>query len=261
GFAPAQTEFALFAVSGDRRRRLAPHEGAAALTDAAAALSPGALLRPIVQDFVLPALGLVAGPGEVAYLAQLPAAYEALEVPASIVVPRWSATWVPPPALVAAEAAGVSVEALVQDPDGALAGFFAAGVPADLGRDLAALRARSRASLDGLAARAGSFDGSLPEFVRATAARIDWRLGRLEAGFVKKARRRWKREHAAHAHLASYLRPQGRLQERTIAWLDPIARGGAAVESIAGERADAHVADLLAGRPLAHDVLAIAEGA
>lgn len=261
GFAPAQTEFALFAVTGDRRRRLAAHEGSGALADPATALSPGALLRPIVQDFVLPALGLVAGPGEVAYLAQLPGAYEALEVPASIVVPRWSATWLPPPALAAAEAAGVPVEALVRDPDGALAAFFADGVPADLARDLAALRAQARATLDDLGMRARAFDASLPEYVRATAVRIDWRLGRLEAGLVRKARRRWKREHPAHAHLASYLRPHGRLQERTIAWLDPIARGGPVVEAIARERASAHVDDLLAGRPLAHDVLAVAEGA
>jgi uncharacterized protein YllA (UPF0747 family) len=222
-------------------------------------LSPGALLRPIAQDFVLPNLGLVAGPGEIAYLAQLPAAYEALEAPASIVVPRWSATWVPPAALAAADAAGVAIEELVRDPDVALAGFFADGVPPELQGELQALREKARAALDGLAARAESFDRSLPEFVRATAARVDWRLARLERGLVRKARRRWKREHPEHAHLASYLRPFGKLQERTLAWLDPVARGGTAFEAVARERAAAHVEALLAGRPLGHDVLAVTE--
>ena len=259
GFAPAQTEFALFAVHDERRRHLAVAEGGRALADASTIVSPGALLRPVAQDFVLPNLGLVAGPGEVAYLAQLAAAYEALEVPASIVVPRWTATWLPAPALAAAEAAGVAVEDLVRDPDRALAAFFAAGVPPDLARDLHALRAQSRAGLDGIAERSRGFDGSLPEFVRATAARVDWRLGRLEAGLVRKARRKWKREHPAHAHLASYLRPSGKLQERTLAWLDPVARGGAHFEAVARERAAAHVEALLAGQPLGHDVLAIEE--
>jgi bacillithiol biosynthesis cysteine-adding enzyme BshC len=261
GFAPAQTEFALFAVDGDRRRRLAAAEGPAAVADPAIALAPGAMLRPVVQDFVLPSIGLVAGPGEVAYLAQLPAAYEALEAPASIVAPRWTATWLPAEALAAADAAGVPVEALVADPDRALAEFYAAGVPPELARELAALKGHVRATLDGLGERARALDASLPEFVRATAARVDWRLGRLEQGLVRRARRRWKRAHPAHAHLASYLRPYGRLQERTLAWLDPIARGGTDVEAGAGERAAAHVADLLAGRPLAHDVLALGEGA
>ena len=260
GFSPAQTEFALFAVKEDHRRRLAPNEAAHALADSATALSPGALLRPVAQDFVLPTLGLVAGPGEVAYLAQLAAAYDALEVVPSIVVPRWTATWLPPPALAAAEAAGVAVEDLVRDPDQALGAFFESGVPPELARDLHALREHARATLDGLAERARDFDRSLPEFTRATAARVDWRLGRLERGLVRKARRRWKREHPAHLHLASYLRPSGKLQERTLAWLDPVARGGVALEALARERAAAHAEALLAGQPLGHDVLAVAEG-
>jgi hypothetical protein len=149
----------------------------------------------------------------------------------------------------------------VRDPAAALAVFFGAGGPAELARQLAARRAPSRGALAGLGTMARAFDASLPEFVRATLARVDWRLGRLEAGLVKKSRRRWKREHASHAHLAAYLRPRGHLQERSLAWLDPIARGGVAVEAAARERAAAHVAALLAGRPLAHDVLALEEDA
>jgi hypothetical protein len=126
---------------------------------------------------------------------------------------------------------------------------------------LAARRPTPGGAFLGGATTARPNHASLPEFVRATLARVDWRLGRLEAGLVKKSRRRWKREHASHAHLASYLRPRGHLQERSLAWLDPIARGGVAVEAAARERAAAHVAALLAGRPLAHDVLALEEDA
>jgi uncharacterized protein YllA (UPF0747 family) len=260
GFQPAQTEFALFAVDGDRRRRLAPAEAAAAARGDFA-LAPGALLRPIAQDAVLPSLGLVAGPGEVGYLAQLAEAARALETPQAIVVPRFSATWLPAVAAAAAATAGVAVEALVLDPEASLAAFFAAGVPVELTRGVTALREHTRAELERLGAGARGLDASLPEYVRATASRIDWRLGRLESAWVKKARRRWKREHPAHPHFASYLRPHGRLQERTLAWLDPIARGGRGIETLGRERAAAHVDDLLAGRPLAHEVLALGEDA
>ncbi len=260
GFQPAQTEFALFAAEGVGRRRVET-VAAARVAAGSHALMPGALLRPLAQDFVLPSLGLVAGPGEVAYLAQVAAAAQALATPMSIVVPRFSATWLPAPAAAAAAAAGVPVEALVRDPDGALAAFFAAGVPAELSRTVGALRTHARAELARAGDESRALDASLPEFVRATAARLDWRLARLEAGFVKKARRRWKREHPSHPHFASYLKPHQRLQERTLAWLDPIARGGQGVEALARERAAAHVDDLLAGRPLGHEVLAIGEDA
>lgn len=47
-----------------------------------------ALLRPIVQDHLLPTAAIVGGPGEIAYFAQLPPLYEALDVPMPLVVPR-----------------------------------------------------------------------------------------------------------------------------------------------------------------------------
>src|SRR5262249_20079779 len=111
GFVPTQAEFALFTVDRDHRAKL--HAGdlgraRRALADGRAELAPSALLRPLAQDFVLPAVALVAGPGEVAYLAQLAEVYALLEVPASIVFPRWSATWLPEEAMAVCAEAGIS---------------------------------------------------------------------------------------------------------------------------------------------------------
>jgi len=50
--------------------------------------STSALLRPIVQDTLLPTAAYVAGPGEVAYFAQLAPLYAAYELPMPLVVPR-----------------------------------------------------------------------------------------------------------------------------------------------------------------------------
>jgi uncharacterized protein YllA (UPF0747 family) len=264
GFQPAQTEFALFEAYGENRRRLAPKEGANALARAGATdapgLVPGAALRPIAQDFVLPTLALVAGPGEIGYLAQLEKPARILGVTPASIVPRWSATWLPRAALETCHEAGVTPEAFTLRPDESLQEFFARGVPPSLDRALSDMRARTEKAFAELAQNSPELDRSLPELVRATARRVDWRLSKLAEGFAKKARRAWKKAHPEGAHLSTYVRPHGVLQERTLAWLDVIARGGHDAEQRAQAAAADHVRRALDGEPLAHDVMAL-EGA
>ncbi len=62
----------------------------------AAQLSPGVLLRPLWQDAVLPSIGFVVGPGELAYLAVVGGLYKLLGVPRPVFVPRVSLTLMEP---------------------------------------------------------------------------------------------------------------------------------------------------------------------
>ncbi|RPH95225.1 bacillithiol biosynthesis cysteine-adding enzyme BshC [candidate division KSB1 bacterium] len=55
-------------------------------------VSPKAALRPLFQDFILPTIAYVAGPGELDYHAQIAPFYDALGVCAPSLFPRWSAT-------------------------------------------------------------------------------------------------------------------------------------------------------------------------
>lgn len=54
--------------------------------------SPNVFLRPIIQDKLLPTIGYVAGPGEVAYYAQMKSLYEQFNIEMPLVIPRISAT-------------------------------------------------------------------------------------------------------------------------------------------------------------------------
>ncbi|MCB9536569.1 MAG: bacillithiol biosynthesis cysteine-adding enzyme BshC [Myxococcales bacterium] len=51
-------------------------------------LGTTALLRPLLQDTLLPTAAYLGGPGEIAYFAQLPPVYAALDVPMPLIVPR-----------------------------------------------------------------------------------------------------------------------------------------------------------------------------
>jgi len=77
-----------------RRVALAPHT----VRTPSRIFSPNVLLRPIVQDYLLPTLVYTGGPAEVAYFAQVAVVYEKLLGRVTPVLPRFSATLVEPKA-------------------------------------------------------------------------------------------------------------------------------------------------------------------
>jgi bacillithiol synthase len=80
-----------FAYRGRAREVVKPNE----LTKDIA-WSPNVLLRPILQDAILPTAAYIGGPAEVAYFAQAAAVYETLRMPMPPIYPRISATILEP---------------------------------------------------------------------------------------------------------------------------------------------------------------------
>lgn len=79
-------------AAGDRRLGVAELEACLELTPER--FTPAALLRPVLQDAILPSVAYVAGPTEARYLAQTDELYEWAGVPRSRVVPRGSLRWI-----------------------------------------------------------------------------------------------------------------------------------------------------------------------
>lgn len=81
----------LFWLTDTERRYPEPSEDKALLRAAYQAperLSPNVLLRPLMQEVILPNIAYVAGPGEVTYWLELLPVFEAFEVPMPVVYPR-----------------------------------------------------------------------------------------------------------------------------------------------------------------------------
>ena len=55
-------------------------------------LSPNVFLRPIIQNHILPVISYVAGPGEIAYYAQMRSYHHQFDIEMPIISPRFSAT-------------------------------------------------------------------------------------------------------------------------------------------------------------------------
>jgi bacillithiol biosynthesis cysteine-adding enzyme BshC len=80
-------------------------------------VSPKAGLRPLYQDFVLPSIAYVAGPGELEYHAQLAPFYSAFEVTAPCLFPRMSVTIADSKTERLREKLSLSWEELLENPE------------------------------------------------------------------------------------------------------------------------------------------------
>ena len=99
------------------RERLTTAAALARLSADPSPWSAGALLRPLVQDFLLPTAAYVGGPAEVAYHAQIGSVYAEFGIPRPVILPRPSVTLVEPQQARALDAEGLRLADLVGDPE------------------------------------------------------------------------------------------------------------------------------------------------
>lgn len=243
-----QSEFSLFEVVDGVRVKLDPAR-ARQVFDQGKPIIPNVVLRPVAQDSVFPAAALIAGPGEVAYLAQLKGVYEALDVPMSGVFPRLSSTWLPAAAMNLVREFDVSPWELVKDTDKTIKDLVSRMVPAPVRSEFERLRKEANEGLNRFAEPAATVDASLPQLVESVRSKIDFQYGRLLEALVTKRKAGFERAHPAAGRLRHALMPQGRAQERRETWLDLLAHEGPEFTNALSDLATLHVEQSFAGDP------------
>lgn len=205
-------------------------------------LTPNVLLRPIVERAIMPTVAYVAGPGELAYFAQVTAVADALGVAAPLAVPRWSCTLIEPAVQGLLDAIGITPSDL--DAPDALEGRLArTAMHDDTTRALAELRATIARLPDALHGESGAL-GVAPAVIGATQS-LQHRVDRLERRLAAAIKRRDTTRMRDIATLRAALRPRGVRQERVLNVLPLLARHGWSLLTGMCRAARPHAASLI----------------
>jgi bacillithiol synthase len=198
--------------------------------------SPNVLLRPIIQDTLLPTAAYVAGPSEVAYFAQASAAYRRLLGRMPVIVPRASFT------LVDSHVARL-LRRYKLEPCDVLRGRLhlrsrmeQALLPRTLERRFGTGEKALRKILAGLRGPVGDLDQTLIGTLDTAERKMLYQFGKLRG---KAARAMAFRSAVIDVHeneITALLQPNGGLQERSLCLLPTLAAHGTALLDRLAER-------------------------
>lgn len=231
----------LFLVEGGKRRALGlsekgveirgsnltitPAELLARLSASPDAASPGVMLRPLAQDYLLPTIAYVGGPAEVAYHAQIGPSYAHFGIPRPVIFPRPSFTLIDSASARAMDAETLTFEDLQTDTEALLAQAAREANP-DVERNFTEARAAIESGFKGLEETLARLD---PTLRGASQSALGRALHQVE-GLHEKALRTMKRQDATRADRLRRTRdaifPGGSLQERGLSWISLLARHG-----------------------------------
>jgi uncharacterized protein YllA (UPF0747 family) len=211
----------VFSYNGARKSRVPIAQAAAVAAAQSGTLGPNVLLRPIVEASILPTVAYLAGPGEVAYFAQVSAAADALGVDPPLALPRWSGTIIEPRIAALLERRHLTVDDL-RDPHAPETRYARSAIPASARDAVDALRRSIAASLATLRGSQAVPDAVVDGAQQTMQHRVD-RLERRLAAAVKRRDDAVMREFAT---LRAALYPNGTRQERVLNFVPPVARDG-----------------------------------
>jgi len=226
----------VFLLEGGRRLTLRRHGSeysvngrqftAAELAAQAASLSPNALLRPVVQDSMLPTVATIGGPAEVAYLAQSAVIYRALLGRMPVAVPRTGFTILDERGAKKLERYGVTVQDCFAGEDAFRERIASRLIPAELARALRDTMNTVETAVARLNTELAAFDPTLARAAATSTRKIRHQLSKLQAKTGRETMRRSERALRDASSLYGLIYPERHLQERLYSILPFLAKHG-----------------------------------
>jgi len=196
------------------------------LASRGADLSPNALLRPLVQDYLLPTAAVIAGPAELAYFAQSQVLYQAMLGRQPAALPRAFFT-------ILDERSHKKMVRYQLNPtdlfggEQALHDMIAARLtPATLRRRLDGTKAAFSAALDGLDGDLRSFDVTLAGALETSRRKIEYQVGKIARKTANQIMARDEQAVRDSRSLHGLVFPERHLQERLYSIVPFIAKFG-----------------------------------
>jgi bacillithiol synthase len=222
-----QSETETFAIGLDENaEKISQDKLLARLGSAPEQFSPNVLLRPIVEDYLLPTLAYTGGPAEAAYFAQCGVVYEKLLGRVTPVIPRFSATIVEPKMQRLMEKHGISLTAVFAGPEALRQQLAAKHLPEDLQVAFESARKVLDTQFAEVSEKLTKLDRTLVDAAETARSKIQYQLERL---YTQAARAEAQKGELVSRHaeiLSNALYPEKGLQERTIGGVYFIARYG-----------------------------------
>lgn len=203
-------------------------------------LTPAAGLRPVVQDAVVPTAGLVVGPGEMAYVAQLAGVYRlhGLEPPA--VIDRMHGLVLEPPVRRILEKYGLDPWAFLETPTEQM--LEALGRTSTAAAELERGLRRVEDEFSRMLAALPALDPTLVGAFERSQRRLEGEIERLRSKLLTAELEQKRIVRDQYRRLLTHLRPLGLPQERVYGFLGYVLKHGPAVlERLCKSPARGHV--------------------
>lgn len=226
----------VFLLEGGRRIALRRQSGeyvskerrysAAELLDRMEDLSPNALLRPVMQDYVLPTVAYVGGPSELAYMAQSEVLYRDLLSRMPVMLSRAGFTLLDARAAKLMDRYGLTLPDVFHGEERVRDQIAGRLVPSELMHEFGEMERSAADSLTRLRDHLAAFDSTLAASADKTRAKILYQLSKIERKTARETLRKNNRAADEAAYVSGLIFPEKHLQERLYSILPFVAQHG-----------------------------------
>jgi len=178
--------------------------------------SANVLLRPVLEDFLLPTLCYVGGPSEIAYFAQAETVYQKLAGRATPVVPRFFATLIEPRQAKLLERYSLGLPDIFIGPEKLRELVASRALPDSIMKSFDAAERHVEEGLSGIRAPLEQLDRTLLDAAENAGSKMRYQLQSLRDKAARaEARKNSELQHHAD-ELSTLLYPNKELQEREV---------------------------------------------